>query len=458
MRRISLSFLLFFAILNSNINLLAKDSEKDSETVFIIEDGEQREATKADLDELNKKIEKTIKDGSDVVMTSKKDEDSEEYLEGILSSLKEEGRLANVKETVYNSANYVYDKYNTFSENLLYTPYIGFFWGQVPAFKEVLIDSSYQALADTILGAYSTDNLGDNPAVKAFLRDGIKIFSTIQKARLSVPLGRHVFDESNVYSQVVKTVVKVGGIFVIYRFFKYPTPKSISTESWTRNEAGRLAKISEFASSGKISQEAITSALKDSAKLANYPGDIFSRVLIKAGRDRQDEKSPKEFFSYFRDFKPTWVVSSVVEIIPKGSAMYYVGGAIAKTGVSAAARASIYILANYFLPGKYDVKAHSYQSAWNDVNGMGRLKYLALPFAFVSQSLVRFTGFFVDKGVTTYLMAIPARTVMGAIDKGLKHKQYGVFVNSESAYKKLYNYAFPANLENGLSNSTKEEL
>ncbi|MBI2603127.1 MAG: hypothetical protein HYW48_08725 [Deltaproteobacteria bacterium] len=173
-----------------------------------------------------------------------------------------------------------------------------FVWKRIPNTQEMFIDIVIQAPLDVALGSF-TSQLGDNPSAKSFLRDLLKLPPTLLKAWKSVNIGSTglVFDVSNVYSQVSKVAMKVGGILV-------------------------------FTHLGMNPEAAGTTA--------NYLGDPLAKLFIKAGKDRQTEKSDLSFPRYLlTKFQAVRGMMSVaMEVGPKVLIVNNLGELIKYLGVT----------------------------------------------------------------------------------------------------------------------------
>ncbi len=245
-----------------------------------------------------------------------------------------------------------------------------FCWKRVPNGQEILLDAGIEAPIDLLLGDY-TKALGHNPSAKAVLRDAMKLPSALVKAGTGTRVGgtEFVFDRSQVYSQLSKTILKGGGTVMLVTVFEMPA--------------------------------------KHAAVWANYPGDIMARYLVKAGQYRQKENSTRSFEEYlFQESEPGWWVDTLLEVGPKILVCNRVGALVEKAQLGMTVRSGVVHMANR-LAGTHINPSDTF---WKNAKTRGPLVFAIMTAAY-----------FFEKIAVTYVMAPAARITMDGITELAKY-------------------------------------
>lgn len=250
------------------------------------------------------------------------------------------------------------------------SPISDFIWKRIPNRNEIIADVGLQTPIDMLIGCYV--DLGKNPIAKAVVRDISKLPSAILKAFQGTQVGgtEFSFDRSNVYSQIVKVGVKVGGIHYLSNHFHVDAEKA--------------------------------------ALLSNFPGDCAARSLVKVGMDSQIANStlPIEAF-FFQEFDPSWGYNAVAEVAPKLALVSFIGAGIKKLKIGENIKKTVvygFNAGHRFITPASKLVFNQKQNM--KVNAEGFVKHGYSRYSsYTYSAAVAMTAIFFEQLVTTYIMA-----------------------------------------------------
>jgi hypothetical protein len=256
-----------------------------------------------------------------------------------------------------------------------------FMWKRVPNLEETMIDITTQAPLDVALGGFTASMT--SPSSKSFLRDMTKIPGAMAKAEAGARVGgtEFIFDESNVWSQTSKSIVKVGSIGFLVTFIKMD---------------------------------------KDTAaSYGNYLGEYAARFFINAGQDRQIANETIPFQNYLVEhFDPTWFFDTVVEATPKVLVSNMLSNLIKGAGIGPFIKDKIISTSSMVLPSLQQggaLEKNSY--AWKTFLKVYKPdnSYIRTSSLFATTFAVFIAASFAEQFVTTYLLAPACRIVTDSV-------------------------------------------